>query len=318
MINSLLRTHPKLQDHFLISAEVQRALTMNLPIVALESAVITHGLPQPHNLSLAQDMEQEIRNQSGVPATIAVLDGKIKIGLSIAEIEKISREKNVKKISRRDFPAAIIQKATGGTTVSGTAFAAHKVGVKIFATGGIGGVHIKPEYDISSDLITLANTPLIIVCAGAKAILDLPATLEYLETMGIPVLGYQTDEFPAFYSKESGLKVSVRCNSPQEIVDFASAHKEIGLSSAILVTQPPPEQHSIPRESLDGYIRRSIEDGDRQGIHGQALTPFLLKRMAELSNNATIRTNIALLINNAHLATQIARAMQTKPHRRVI
>jgi pseudouridine-5'-phosphate glycosidase len=217
-----------LPPHFSIHPEVLHALKAGLPVVALESAVITHGLPRPYNLSLAKDMEKEIRNGGCIPATIAVLDGKVKIGLSGDELERLANENNVVKISRMDFAAAIMKKSSGGTTVAGTMFAAHRTGIQVFATGGIGGVHPEPDYDISADLPSLADTPIIVVCAGAKAILDLPATLEYLETMSVPVIGYQTDEFPAFYSRQSGLKTSLRLDTPEEITKFAATHWELG------------------------------------------------------------------------------------------
>ena len=238
-------------SHSQISADIERALRLNQPIVALESAVITHGLPFPQNLQLARDMEATIRREGATPATIALLDGKIRVGLTDEELARLSQASSPLKVSHRDFATAIVKKASGGTTVAGTMLAANNSGIKVFATGGIGGVHKEGVFDISTDLRALAETPMIVVCAGAKAILDLPATLEYLETMGVPVAGYQTDEFPAFYSRESGLKVSVRLDSPQEIVDFANAHWSLGMRSAVLVANPIPETEAISKSEME-------------------------------------------------------------------
>jgi len=223
----------------------------------------------------------------------------------------------VRKISRRDFAAAILKKECGGTTVAGTMFAAHRAGIKVFATGGIGGVHEAGSLDISADLQALADTPMIVVCAGAKAILDLPATLEYLETMGVPVIGYQTDEFPAFYSRESGLPVSARLDTPQEVVAFAKAHWELGMESAVLVCQPPPAITALPRQAVEGAIQQARQEARQRNIHGQALTPFLLQRLNELTDGATLRANLDLLLNNARLGAQIACAYSAGLRQRV-
>ncbi len=279
------------------------------PLLALESTVITHGLPRPQNLTLARDMERVVRANGATPVTIAVLDGVIRVGLTEAELERLAYEDNVRKISRRDFATAIVKKECGGTTVAGTMFAAHRAGIRVFATGGIGGVHEVETLDISTDLQALADTPMIVVCAGAKAILDLPATLEYLETMAVPVIGYGTDEFPAFYSRKSGLSVSARLDSPQEIVAFAKAHWEIGMGSAVLVCQPLPPEEELPREKVDGAIQQARREAREQGIHGQPLTPFLLARLAELTGGASLKANLALLLNNAKLGAQIAVAL---------
>ena len=279
---------------------------LSVPTVALESTVITHGLPQPQNLQLARDMERTVRENGATPATIAILDGIVHIGLTDAELERLANEDHVRKISRRDFATAIVKKECGGTTVAGTMFAAHKAGIQVFATGGIGGVHEVETMDISTDLQALADTPMIVVCAGAKAILNLPATLEYLETMAVPVIGYRTDEFPAFYSRQSGLPVSVRLDSPREIVAFAKAHWEMGLKSAVLVCQPLSPEVEIPHIKVEGAIQHARDEAQEQGIHGQALTPFLLGRVAKLTGGESVRANLALLINNAKLAAQIA------------
>ena len=295
--------------HTVISTEIIHALDMALPIVALESTVITHGLPIPQNMELARDMETKVRAQGAVPATVALLDGKIHIGINDKELERLANAKNPVKVSRRDFAKAIIKKMDGGTTVAGTMLAAEQAGIRVFATGGIGGVHREGHMDISTDLQALSDTPMIVICAGAKSILDLPATLEYLETMAVPVVGYQTDEFPAFFSRESGLKVSVRLDSPEEIVAFAKAHWDLGLKSAILVTNPIPEEYSLDDDFINPIIKQASQDAQDREIHGQALTPFLLARINKLSNGRSLRSNLNLLHNNATLAAQIAKVL---------
>jgi pseudouridine-5'-phosphate glycosidase len=298
--------------HFQLSTEVARAINIGLPIVALESTVITHGLPQPQNLELARDMEKQVRDNGATPATVALLDGKIRLGLSDAELVRLSELDTSLKVSHRDFATAITKKSNGGTTVAGTMLAANMAGIKVFATGGIGGVHKESAFDISTDLHSLAEIPTIVVCAGAKAILDLPATLEYLETMGVPVVGYQTDEFPAFYSRESGLNVSVRLDSPKEIAEFAKAHWSLGLRSGILVTNPIPQAESIPASKMEPMIAKASKEAIEQEIHGQALTPFLLNRINELSKGKSLKANLALLLNNARLAADIAKEMTVR------
>jgi len=295
--------HPNVE----ISQEVSRALNFGAPIVALESTVITHGLPHPQNLQLARDMEKQVRAHDAVPATVALLDGRIRLGLSDAELVRLSESKSTLKVSHRDFATAIVKKMDGGTTVAGTLHAANMAGIKVFATGGIGGVHKESAFDISTDLHALAATPMIVVCAGAKAILDLPATLEYLETMGVPVVGYQTDEFPAFYSRESGLGVSARLDTAKEIAEFARAHWNLGMKSAILVTNPIPEKDAISKSEMDPIIARASAEAVAQGIHGQKLTPFLLSRISELTNGKSLTSNLALLLNNAALAAEISK-----------
>ncbi len=303
-------------------------MDLGLPIVALESTVITHGLPHPQNLSLAHDMEAEVRNQGATPATIAVLDGTIQVGMTDSQLENLAtasrepsrhdlsskgekdpsiREKQVRKVSRRDFAAAISRKDSGGTTVAGTMFAADKIGIKVFATGGIGGVHAVDTIDISADLMALADTPMIVVCAGAKAILDLPATLEYLETMSVPVVGYQTDKFPAFFSRGSGLGVSLRLDSPEEIVAFSKAHWELGMKSAVLVCQPLPAADALDPTQIKAAIDQAKKNARIKKLHGQEVTPYLLERLVGLTGGASLKANIALLLNNARLAAQISR-----------
>jgi pseudouridylate synthase len=298
--------------NFEIAQEVSRALNFGSAVVALESTVITHGLPQPQNLQLARDMEKQVRAHGAIPATVALLDGKIRIGLADPDLARLSESTATLKVSHRDFATAIVKKLDGGTTVAGTMYAASMAGIQVFATGGIGGVHKESSFDISTDLRALANTPMIVVCAGAKSILDLPGTLEYLETMGVPVVGYQTDEFPAFYSRESGLGVSARLDSPKEIADFAKAHWNLGMKSAVLVTNPVPENEAISRSEMDPIIARASEEAVRHGIHGQKLTPFLLSRISELTNGKSMKSNLALLLNNAALAADISKEITVK------
>jgi pseudouridine-5'-phosphate glycosidase len=238
-----------------------------------------------------------------------VLRGEIHVGLTDAELMEVAATPSAIKISRRDFATAIAKKVSGGTTVAGTMFAADKVGIKVFATGGIGGVHKEAHFDVSPDLQALASTQMIIVCAGAKSILDLPATLEYLETMGVPVLGYGTNEFPAFFSRQSGFETSARADSPQEVANFARAHWDIGMPSAVLVCQPVPVENEIPRAEIDPIEEIASREAQEKRISGQALTPFLLQRVNELTDGKSMRTNLAFLLNNAHLAAQIAKAM---------
>jgi pseudouridylate synthase len=296
-------------SHFLTSPALDQPLRNNLPLVALESTVITHGLPRPQNLQLAQDMERVVTENGATPATIAILDGMIHIGLTAAELERLANEDHVRKVSRRDFASAILKKECGGTTVAGTMFAAHTAGIQVFATGGIGGVHDLETFDISTDLQALADTPMLVICAGAKAILDLPSTLEYLETMAVPVIGYGTNEFPAFYSRQSGLPVSLRLDSPQEVVDFARIHWDLGLSSAVLVCQPLSPEDEITQAEISGSIQQARTEAHDRGIHGQPLTPFLLARLSELTGGASLKANLALLKNNARLAAQISQVL---------
>lgn len=301
---------------FVISDEVQRARELDAPIVALESTVITHGLPTPQNMELALAMEEKVRGEGAVPATVALLDGQIRVGIGKAELERLANTKDPVKVSRRDFAKVIVKKLDGGTTVAGTMLAAQKAGIKVFATGGIGGVHKESYLDISTDLQALADTPMIVVCAGAKSILDLPATLEYLETMAVPVVGYGTDEFPAFFSRHSGLGVSVRLDSPAEIAAFAKTHWALGMQSAILVTNPIPAEHSLNDGFINPIIAQASADAQEKGIHGQALTPFLLARINELSGGKSLESNLVLLHHNATLAAKIAKVMseQAKKH----
>ena len=288
------------------------------PVVALESTVLTHGLPRPQNLQLARDMEKTIRENGAIPATIAFLDGNLRVGLNDAELERLANEDNVYKVGPRDYATVMAKKANGGTTVAGTMLASKHANIKVFATGGIGGVHRDAPFDISADLQALATIPMIVVCAGAKAILDIPATLEYLETMSVPVVGYGTDEFPAFYSRESGLDVSANLATPQEIVDFAKAHWSMGLQSAVLVANPVPITDAISRSEMEPWIEQANQEAHAQGVHGKTLTPFLLQRISELTRGKSMSTNLSLLLNNAQLAAQIATSMRVSETRKQI
>jgi len=300
----------ELPQFFQQSDEVARALESSLPVVALESTVITHGLPYPKNLNIALEMESEVRIQEAIPATIAVLDGKIRIGLGTEEFKQLSQAREMHKLSVGDLSTAVAKRWSGGTTVAGSIFAAARVGIRIFATGGIGGVHRGENYDISADMSQLAKTPIIVVCSGAKAILDLPATLEYLETNSVPIVGYQTDEFPAFFSRSSGLKINVRAVSAPEIAEIAYAHWKLGLNSSLLVVNPPPQDYSMNYKQVEEVVDTALADAVRLGIKGKQVTPYLLKRVAELTSGASLKVNLELLRSNASLAAQIAKELE--------
>lgn len=294
------------KNSIITASEVREGGFLGKPIVALESTVLTHGLPRPQNLQLARDMEQAVRENGAIPATIAFLDGLLHIGLSGPELERLADETDVYKVGPRDFGTVMVKKACGGTTVAGTMLACRHADIQIFATGGIGGVHREAPFDVSADLQALAALPMIVVCAGAKAILDLPATLEYLETKSVPVVGYGVDEFPAFYSRDSRLDVSVRLNTPQEIVDFAKAHWSTGQQSAVLVANPVPLADAIPVSEMEPHIQQANQEALGKGIHGKELTPFLLQRISELTKGRSMQANLSLLLNNARLAARIA------------
>ena len=298
-----------LPDFIIVSQEVSQALDSHKPVVALESTVITHGLPYPDNLHLARRMESEVRTVGAIPAAVAVLDGKVHVGVSDSELERLATDKKLHKVSVRDIAPLIASRQGGGTTVAGTLFVAHAVGIRLFATGGIGGVHRQAPFDISADLVQLSRAPLIVVCAGAKAILDLPATLEVLETFGVPVIGYQTDEFPAFYARSSGLPLSARADTPEQVAAIAIAHWQMGLRSAVLVAQPPPDEVALPAELVDAAVQQALQEAEMQHIRGQPLTPFLLSRVNALTGGQSLQANLALLVNNARLAAKIALAM---------
>ena len=303
----------EISPHFFVSDEVATALSSQQPIVALESTVITHGLPYPQNRQLAKEMEAEIRLCGVVPATIAMIDGNVLIGIEENALDRLAQDSNMFKISSRDIGAAIAKGRSGGTTVAATMYIAYKAGIRVFATGGIGGVHrqvgrdkFQQTWDISADLPELSKTPLIVICAGAKAILDLRATLEYLETWGIPVVGYGVDEFPAFYALSSGLRLGLRAESSADVVSIARAHWGIGMESAILVANPPPEATALSYEQIDAAVQQALREAADQNITGQQVTPFLLKCMSELTHGSSLQSNLSLLKNNARVAAGIA------------
>jgi len=291
------------------SPEVQSALAAHKPVVALESTVIAHGLPRPQNLETARQLEQIVRDEGATPATIAVLNGRLCAGLRDEQIELLAERDDIRKLSIRDLPIAVAQSWHGATTVASTMWIAHRAGIKVFATGGIGGVHRGDLPDISADLPELARTPMIVVCSGAKVVLDLPATREWLETHSITVVGYGCDELPAFYSRQSGLPVDVRCDTPEEVVHVFRAQRDLELNSALLVTVPVPAADEVESALLESVLDASLRDAANQQISGRDVTPFLLSRMAAASDGATLRANIALLKNNARVATQVASAL---------
>lgn len=292
-----------------ISAEVQKAMAEGRPVVALESTIISHGMPYPQNVETALLVEQTIRDNGAVPATIAVIGGRLKAGMTHEEIEYLGKTgKAVTKASRRDLPALVARKADGATTVTTTMIIAHMAGIKVFATGGIGGVHRGAEttMDISADLEELAQTPVMVVCAGAKSILDLGLTLEYLETKGVPVIGFGTDELPAFYTRKSGFSVDYRVDSPAELAAMFRAQRELGYQGGMLVTNPIPEEYAMDKAVIDKAIEQALAECNAQGIHGKETTPFLLARVAELTGGDSLASNIKLVINNARVAALTA------------
>ena len=289
-----------------IRTEIQNALDANSPVVALESALITHGLPYPQNLGTAQALEQAVRDNGAVPATIAVIEGKIRVGLTESELKRLATKQGVRKVSRRDLPIVVAQGEDGATTVSATMYVAALARIEVLATGGIGGVHQGQPSDISADLPELAQTRVAVVCSGAKSILDLPLTLEWLETHGVPILGYRTDEFPAFYSRQSGLPVDARVDTPEEAARIIHTKWELGLEGGVLVTVPVPEEAELPRELAEEAIERALTAAQEQGITGKALTPFLLDQIAQSTKGASVEANVAFLKNNAAVAARIA------------
>ncbi len=291
-----------------VQSEVASALASDRPVVALESTIITHGMPHPENLETALKVEATVRDTGAVPATIAVLDGVLRIGLSGEELERLSLANDVAKLSRADLAFCIARGGTGSTTVAATMVAAHMAGIGTFATGGIGGVHRGAEldFDISADLEELGRTNVVVVCAGPKAILDLPKTLEVLETKGVPVIGYGTDDLPAFWSRSSGLAAPLRLDTPSEIARFAAIRRQMGGHGGVLVANPVPESHAISSAIVDGWIDAALEAARRQGVAGKDATPFLLQHIADASGGQSLATNIALITANARLAAEIA------------
>lgn len=292
-----------------ISPEVQQALAEGKPVVALESTIISHGMPYPKNVETALLVEKTIRDNGAVPATIAIIGGRLKAGLSPEEIEYLGKSgRKVAKVSRRDLAAIVARGADGATTVTTTMIIAHMAGIRVFATGGIGGVHRGAEttMDISADLEELANTPVMVVCAGAKSILDLGLTLEYLETKGVPVIGYGTDELPAFYTRRSGFGVDYRVDTPAQLAAIFKAQQELGMKGGMLVTNPIPEQYAMDKEVIDAAIDQAVRESREKGIHGKETTPFLLARVVELTGGDSLESNIQLVLNNAVVASRTA------------
>jgi pseudouridine-5'-phosphate glycosidase len=299
----------------IFSPEVAAAREARQPLVALESTIITHGMPWPQNVETARSVEAEVRASGAVPATIAVLDGKLHIGLTVPELDALGQAKGVAKLSRADFAACLAAGGTGATTVAATMIAARLAGIEVFATGGIGGVHRGAEtsFDISADLAELAQTPVTVVAAGAKAILDLPKTLEVLETSGVPVIAFGQDAFPAFWSRSSGLPAPLRMDSPEEIARAALMRAAMGLPGGQLVANPIPEADEIPAETLAPVIEAALAEAEAQGIATKAVTPFLLDHIFHATGGASLAANIALVKNNARLAARIARAFAETP-----
>jgi len=295
-----------------LSPEVAAALRDGKPVVALESTIISHGMPYPQNVETALRVEKTIREGGAVPATIAIIGGLLKAGLTEAEIEYLGKKGTaVTKASRRDLPVLVARKQDGATTVTTTMIIAALAGIKVFATGGIGGVHRGAEttMDISADLEELARTPVMVICAGAKSILDLGLTLEYLETKGVPVIGYGTEELPAFYTRKSGFKVDYRVDTPEELADIFKAKQEMGLGGGMLVTNPIPEEYSMDADVINAAIDQAIADAKRLGIHGKETTPYLLARVKDLTGGDSLASNIQLVLNNARLAASVARQL---------
>ena len=292
-----------------VKPEVVKALEEGMPVVALESTIIAHGMTYPRNVETAIAVEDVIRAEGVMPATIAIINGRIKIGLTKEEIEYLGTADNVLKVSRRDFPLVIAKKMNGATTVAGTMIAAHMAGIKLFVTGGIGGVHrgAGESFDISADLEELKTTEVAVVCAGVKSILDIGATLEYLETSGVPVITYGTEEFPAFYSRKSGFKSECRLDDPKDIADLINAKAALGLRGGMLIACPIPQEDEIPYEKMDVVIKEALKECEEQGVKGKRITPFLLSKVKDLTEGSSLEANIKLVLNNARIGAKIAR-----------
>ena len=291
-----------------IKPEVEKALEEGTPVVALESTIISHGMPYPKNVETALAVEEVIRKNGAIPATIAIIEGRIKIGLTPEEIEYMAKADNVLKVSRRDFPLVISQKLDGATTVAGTMIAANMAGIKVFVTGGIGGVHrgAGESFDVSADLEELKMTDVTVVCAGVKSILDIGATLEYLETSGVPVITYGADSFPAFYSRESGFAAECRIDEPEKISALIRTKEQLGLRGGILVACPIPEEDEIPFEKMDVVIKQALKECEEKGVKGKRITPFLLSKVKDLTEGSSLEANIKLVLYNADIGSKIA------------
>jgi pseudouridine-5'-phosphate glycosidase len=306
----LQRHNPRMPDTLLdLHPSVAAALAAGQPVVALESTIISHGMPWPRNVETALAVEAAVRSNGAVPATCAIVDGRLKAGLSQEQIEALGRAgREVAKASRRDIPALVACGGTGATTVAATMIVAARAGIPVFATGGIGGVHRGAErsLDISADLLELAQTPVAVVCAGVKSILDIGLTLEVLETHGVPVIGYRTAALPAFFSRDSGFGVDARLDTPQDIARAMKAKWTLGLAGGLVIANPIPESHALPRQAVERAIEQALDEAQAQGIAGKAVTPFLLERVNQLTGGDSLRSNIELVLNNARLAAAIA------------
>lgn len=302
---------PELAKFLKFSDEVLSARRKGQALVALESTVITHGLPRPENLELARELEEIVRQEGATPATIGVLKGRVLVGMEADELKALAEDKSPMKLSSRDLATVVAASKSGGTTVAATLRVATQTGIQIFATGGIGGVHRGASWDVSADLSELAAQPVLLVCAGAKAILDLPATLERLESLSVPVIGYQTDEFPAFYSRSSGLKLNARVENTQEALDLAQAHWQLG-GGGLVLAQPAPKESALSAKQVEDWVNQALVEAEEKSVDGQAVTPFLLKRVSELSGGKSLSANLSLLKNNARLAGQLASQGQPK------
>lgn len=299
-METLMKIHPK----------VQKALDTNTPVVALESTIISHGMPYPDNVGMARKVESIIEEEGAVPATIAVIDGVLRVGIDKAEIDTFARRNDVEKLSKRDIAYAVSNGQNGATTVSATMLVAQMAGIAFFATGGIGGVHREAEdtFDISRDLEELSEVDVTVVCAGAKSILDLGLTLEYLETKGVPVLGYRTDELPAFYTRESGHALHQRADSPEAVADILDKKRRLGLKGGMVVANPVPEEDALDKATIDRAIEQALKDAKKEGVRGKVMTPYLLSAIERLTGGASLKANLALVYSNARLAARAAKA----------
>lgn len=301
-----------MKQYLTFTDEVRHALENNLPVVALETTIISHGMPYPQNIEMAKDVEQIIRDNGAVPATIGIMNGKIKIGLSESELEEFATNPSVEKVSRRDLPYILASGKIGATTVAATMIAADLAGIRMFATGGIGGVHREGEitWDVSADLTELAQTNVAIVCAGAKSILDLGRTLEYLETHGVPVVGYRTSEFPSFFARESGFGVDFRLDTPEEVGTLMDTKWKLGLKGGMIIANPVPKSDALDHKEIEAVILQALNEAKENGITGKKVTPFLLDKVKQLTGGKSLQTNIALVKHNAEVAAKIAVAYQ--------
>ena len=301
----------QMKQYLDVLPEIQHALDHNLPVVALESTILSHGMPYPENVSFAAEVEKVVRAEGAVPATTALIGGRIKVGLSPAELQTMCKAENVGKVSRRDMATYLATKKNGATTVATTMICAAMAGVKVFATGGIGGVHRNGEVtmDVSADLQELKQTPVAVVCAGAKQILDIGRTLEYLETMGVPVLGNNTSDFPAFYCRKSGFGVDYAAKDEAEIASIIKMKWDLGLEGGVLIGNPIPEEYALDYDYMEGVINTALAEADEKGVRGKDITPFLLARIKEITKGVSFASNVQLAYNNARVAARISKAL---------